>query len=295
MYFPLSQITTNLTTQGGEFTIQSTGEDYVGNYFKTSKNQFYTGKAPNDGVNQLLIEFTSTNQANQEDVEAGLAGSYNPDASLTLLPSAYLNANPKSTPVVKNRPKTSFVRPTQKQYENTKYKRYFIKRTTNFTYKEVNLSTYRLYKNGDPSVQSSLFDTISIDWYIAGKLLDIYKTNFKIVALAEEQNNWFGFIRYFKDRYARYYKKEPNATYFTDGGELKIKGTNKEYVGFYHVHPSRGVLMEGKVHVSTPHKVLVLIEEGDVLTKVVKIDGEVGTSRRMNIPRNIPSRGGGGY
>ena len=74
MYFPLSQITTNLTTQGGEFKVQSTGEDYVGNYFKTSKNQFYTGKAPNDGVNQLLIEFASINQTNQEDVEAGLGG-----------------------------------------------------------------------------------------------------------------------------------------------------------------------------------------------------------------------------
>ena len=49
--------------------------------------------------------------------------------------------------------------------------------------------------------------------------------------------------------------------------------------------------MEGQVHVSTPHAVLVLIEENDVLTRVQGIDEEVGTSRR----RNFPSRGGGGY
>ena len=291
MYFPLSQITTNLTTQGGEFQIQATGEDYVGSYFKTSKNQFYTGKVPNDGVNLLLIEATTSNEANQQDVEQGLIGSYNDEADLVLLPNQYIRANPKSSSVVKNAPKTSLTRPTAKQYENTKYKRYFIKRTTNFIYKEVDLKTYRLYINQDPTVQFSLYNAISIDWYIAGNLLDVYRKNLKIVGLAEEQNKWFGFVQYFKDRFARFYKKLPNATYYTKGGELKIKGTNIEYIGFYHVHPSRGVLMEGQVHVNTPHNVLVLIEEGDILTKVQKASEEVGTSRRTN----FPSRGGGGY
>ena len=54
--------------------------------------------------------------------------------------------------------------------------------------------------------------------------------------------------------------------------------------------------MEGKNHISSPHDVLVLIKEGEVLTKKrIGIDEEVGTSRRTNIPQvNISSGGGGG-
>ena len=76
--------------------------------------------------------------------------------------------------------------------------------------------------------------------------------------------------------------------FYTNGGELKIKDTNTEYVGYYHVHPSKGILMEGRVHVDTPHSILVLIEEGDILTKIkISEEGEVGTSRRRNIPRGL--------
>ena len=52
-----------------------------------------------------------------------------------------------------------------------------------------------------------------------------------------------------------------------------------------------------KNHIRSPHDVLVLIKEGEVLTKKrIGIDEEVGTSRRTNIPQvNISSGGGGGY
>ena len=55
MYFPLSQITPNLYTNGNEFIIQSTQQPYIGYYFKTSKGQFYTGRTPSDSPNLLLI------------------------------------------------------------------------------------------------------------------------------------------------------------------------------------------------------------------------------------------------
>ena len=109
-----------------------------------------------------------------------------------------------------------------------------------------------------------------------------------IVKRAERVNGWVGFFDSFKDRFARYYKNEDNKVFYTNGGELKIKDTNTEYVGYYHVHPSKGILMEGRVHVDTPHSILVLIEEGDILTKIkISEEGEVGTSRRRNIPRGL--------
>ena len=50
MYYPKSQITTNLSTNGKEFQIVGKSEYYIGSYFKTSDGKFYTGKTPQDGV-----------------------------------------------------------------------------------------------------------------------------------------------------------------------------------------------------------------------------------------------------
>ena len=50
--------------------------------------------------------------------------------------------------------------------------------------------------------------------------------------------------------------------------------------------------MEGKKHMNSPHEILVLIKDNEVLTKKrIGVSEEVGTSRRIN----IPSRGSGGY
>ena len=54
MYFPKSQITTNLSTNGKEFKIIGSDRFYIGFYFSTSDGKYYTGKTPQDGDNLLL-------------------------------------------------------------------------------------------------------------------------------------------------------------------------------------------------------------------------------------------------
>ena len=48
MYFPQSQIKTNLSTNGGEFVTLSTNENYIGPYWSTSSGKYYTKKNPQD-------------------------------------------------------------------------------------------------------------------------------------------------------------------------------------------------------------------------------------------------------
>ena len=48
MYYPLSQITPNQYTNGGEFQLKSNGQLYIGYYFITSTNQYFTGRNQND-------------------------------------------------------------------------------------------------------------------------------------------------------------------------------------------------------------------------------------------------------
>ena len=49
-YYPKSQIKTNLFTEGGQLEIASPGEVYTGYYWQTSKNEYFTGRNPSDGV-----------------------------------------------------------------------------------------------------------------------------------------------------------------------------------------------------------------------------------------------------
>ena len=60
MYFPKSQYIGNLYTDGTQYVIATSGESYKGYYFKTFNNELYTGKTPEDGLSQLLIEPTQS-------------------------------------------------------------------------------------------------------------------------------------------------------------------------------------------------------------------------------------------
>ena len=59
MYFPLSQISTNLYTSGWEFQYPAASGkvslEYTGYYFKTSGGRYFTGKTPQDVPNDEIV------------------------------------------------------------------------------------------------------------------------------------------------------------------------------------------------------------------------------------------------
>jgi hypothetical protein len=54
MYYPKSQIKTNLYTNGSELVTTTNNQLYQGYYYETSNGQLFTGKNPQDGPNILL-------------------------------------------------------------------------------------------------------------------------------------------------------------------------------------------------------------------------------------------------
>ena len=70
MYYPKSQITTNLFTNGNEFTIASTGEIYIGPYYVTSNGDAYSNKSPNDKPTQKLSKISVSNTLGNPKLEA---------------------------------------------------------------------------------------------------------------------------------------------------------------------------------------------------------------------------------
>ena len=51
MYYPKSQIKTNLYTSGDEYVPILGGDPYRGFYYKTSTGQYFTGRTPDDRPN----------------------------------------------------------------------------------------------------------------------------------------------------------------------------------------------------------------------------------------------------
>ena len=272
MYYPKSQITTNLSTNGKELQIVGTNEYYIGSYFKTSDGRLYAGKTPQDGDNRPLIQKPSN--------DSGI--NYSPN----FLPSSYLNASKIQTIPIKPL-QGNIVFPTEGEYETGEYQRYFLKHYVNNIYLETNLQTYNNFSTSNPSVQYQLYTAIKIDWILVGKPIEVYDINRNIALLYEKENNIRGFSNFFKGRYLKYFRPLKNEYYSTKGNELKTQDTNKNYVGYYHVFPTRGVIMEGKFHTASPHQVLIPSIGEEIIEQNVLSNarGEVGTSIRKNIAR----------
>jgi hypothetical protein len=281
MYYPKSQITTNLSTNGKEFQVVGTDEYYIGSYFKTSDGRFYTGKTPQDGNNKLLIQ-NPINDPNNPILSINSDTNYFTNS----LPPSYLNAS-KSELILPPPPQGNIVFPTEEDYETGEYQRYFLKHNINNIYLEVNQSTYNNFFNLNPSVQYQLYTAIQISWILVGKPIEVYEINRNIVLLYEKENKIMGFSNFFKGRYLKYYRPLKNEYYSTRGGELKVQDTNENYEGYYHVYSTRGVIMEGRFHTASPHRVLIPFkgEEMSKLKTQLMPNREVGTSIRTNIIR----------
>jgi hypothetical protein len=285
MYYPKSQITTDLSTNGKEFQIVDTNEFYIGSYFKTSNGKYYTGKTPQDGNNQLLFKSFQDSPPSPK-----LPSDSDPTFPQTEIPLGY-NLATSFTPISNTPPKVSIVFPTEGEYETGEYQRFFLKHNVNNIYLEVNQLTYNNFFNQNPIAPFQLYTAIKIDWILVGKPIEVYDINRNIALLYEKENKIRGFSNFFKGRYLKYYRPLKNEYYSTRGGELKVQDTNENYAGYYHVYSIRGVIMEGRFHTGSPHKVLIPSkgEETSKLKSIPMVNREVGTSIRKNITRE------GGY
>ena len=274
MYYPPSQIVTNQYSSGGEF--QLNGVNYQGNYWYTSDGKYFTGKSPQDNPNAPLnrVSLAKAKQQDPKNVESSVIKSrynINPTYYRALgkdFNPALLDADAPQPPL----PMLPF--PTDKDYEFGEFQRYFAKKNNEAKYIETDKRTYEGLVNKNPKLQSNLYTPVTIPWTLDGKMKDTFLTNKNIVELVVARSRWFGFTKYFKGDYLKYFKFESNENLFTDGTEFVLRSTGRKYKGFYHVHPTKGP-MEGKQHKKQFHDFLDPIFD----------NVEIGTSRRVNRPR----------
>ena len=190
MYYPKSQIKNNLYTNGDEYVLSTTQQSYKGYYYETSNGGKYTGKFPDDGSNILLIELTPSSDA---------PGKNNP--ILTLAISQY-NTNIQPERFL---PLPIQTLPTQKDKDLGSFPRYFCKKNNENLYIEINKEQFTKLQNRDKTIAWDLYTSLQVIWQIKGDKTQTYNANKNNITLIEQKNKWYGFTKYFKDNFLKYY------------------------------------------------------------------------------------------
>jgi hypothetical protein len=201
MYYPKSQIKTNLYTNGDEFIFLDSKQPYTGYYFKTSTEQYFTGRTPDDLPNieiilnsALLRENIPTNQSN-----------YSVVINTDLVDNSIYNNLVKPSPILIS-PSYNAPIPTQQDYETGEFRRYFCKKGNEILYLEIDKVTYDKLIVKDPQYLYSLYEPFNLPWKLTGTQEEVEKVNRNIVELTSKRLQLPQFGRYLKDDYLKYYK-----------------------------------------------------------------------------------------
>ena len=219
-YYPLSQVKTNLYTNGDEYVIELTKTAYTGYYYLTSTGVAYTGKTPDDRPNQKLIKVEqvsfspATVSPTNKNVQATILSSDSPGALDAVTFSNYtavLNyARLKNiniyNPPTKFLPYYSPVLPTQQDYQNGEFQRFFCKKANETLYIEINQDQFAKLTAKDPQFEFSLYIPFTITWILTGDKEQVAKTNRNIVELASYRQRLPRFGNYLNFDYLKYYQ-----------------------------------------------------------------------------------------
>jgi hypothetical protein len=222
MYYPKSQVKPDLYTNGGEYILSTTKEEYKGYYYEISTGQKYTGKNPTE-LQSILLE--SLIVVNKPELTQNLPSDSNPiilplfpvNQTFTLsngstttvdLPvnSGLYNSYPKLNEF-SNRllPISNLTLPTSQDQQNGQFTRYFCKRNNEPKYLEISHPTFNQLYTKSPEIAWDLYTPVSILWQIKGDKNKVYVSNKALTESIETKFKWYGFSQYFQGKFLKYY------------------------------------------------------------------------------------------
>jgi hypothetical protein len=210
MYYPKSQIKTNLYTNGGEYILSTTNQPYKGYYYEISTGKKYSGKFPKDTLDILLLS-TSDKETTSPPGNAFINDNGEIEYSDVLpLNEIILNIEPpiptnKSLFINRSLPIFNPTLPTEQDKQNGQFVRYFCKKTNENKYLEIDKDTYQKLQLQDPKIAWDLYNPSQIIWQIKGDKTQVYSTNKGSTAIIEQQRKWYGFTQWFQDKFLKYY------------------------------------------------------------------------------------------
>lgn len=205
MYYPKSQITPNLYTNGNEFVLSTTQEVYSGFYYKVSTGKFYTGRNQDDKPNIELLPLI-TSQTISTPTQENFQSNYITTTSIfDANNETYLNIKSQQ-PTSKFIPTYLPETPTQQDYQVGEFKRYFCKKTNQIQYIEINQEQFDQLVAKDPQIEFSLYLPFFIDWQLTGDEQQVARVNKNSVDLISFQQKLPNLNQYLRFDYTKYYQ-----------------------------------------------------------------------------------------
>jgi hypothetical protein len=213
MYFPKSQITPNLYTNGNEFFLY--GESYIGYYFKVSTGRYFTGKTPDDRPNLELFQLTQNFWDSQAESETTgrefvqFADNYD---GLVYQNQTQQSKNNFIYNTLKPQQQETFLPyyfltlPTQQDYQNGEFQRYFCKKTNEVLYIEISKKQFDKLVAKDPQILWQLYKPFTITWLLTGNKETVAKINKNNVELASFRQKLPRLVDYLKFDFTKYYQ-----------------------------------------------------------------------------------------
>ena len=302
-YIPEHRFEGNLYTNGGEYSLLSSGKEYQGFYHKLSSGKFFTGKTPYNNITQELILLTDSSTENNENasfirtigkvIESPLDPIKFPyfDAKSLEQTSVYVNAFNIDTNKVYLIPTSFLSLPTPEDYVNGTFIRYLLYNTVTKAYLEVDQSTYNNIKSKNPEWDYFNYQAFILPWRISGTKKEIIKTNTKMIVAVSRDNNLPLLSSYIVDL-CEYSKTKSDQDIFTYSityqnmeGASTIPTPYNPPTDDFHIMPD-GTIMPGKTH----EEYLKTIAPSIATQTSSSITAPTPTST-PSIPNNI-SRGG---
>jgi len=163
-YIPKHKIN-QLVAQEGEFIYRSTRKAYVGPYIETADGKLYAGDNPYNLSNKLLLEKVEPDSISFKFSRIPSVRIYN------VINKKLKKALEKLKPVPTSKPK-----PTEKDYEKYKFKRYFAKRiNSQYGYVEIDKEVYKSISTKKKEYDFNLYIVGQIEWALVGdtKIINI--------------------------------------------------------------------------------------------------------------------------
>ena len=221
-YYPLSQIQTDLFTNGNEYIFKNDSSPYKGSYYKTSDGKFYSEKIPNNFSKEIIpINLVNGQPIEDEQIfpsspstkAINIVNKFSTDSATIYDDKNNIIYNGNTSNYVSNAqsriiPSSYYPSLTQKQKDNGQLTRYFTKKTNELRYIETNKKTHDALKGKDSGIAWDLYEPASLTWRIKGDKKELYNSNRGSALSIEQQLRWPGFHKYFKDRFTQFYLED---------------------------------------------------------------------------------------
>tara|TARA_R110000782_G_scaffold218445_1_gene305848 strand:- start:371 stop:1216 length:846 start_codon:yes stop_codon:yes gene_type:complete len=276
MYIPKNKIQTNLYTSGEDYKNITTGIPYKGYYWTMYTGKIFTGKNPEDKPTEELIEIAAVTDSIWDLTEKKQTfQQYVDNYDSEVVPGQYQNmidvgaynrVRKVDISITKLVPQQYYPTPTDEEYELGVFTRYFIVKTNELVYTEINKNTYTKLLNQDTQHLFELYIPFKLQWTLVGGEVEVSNANRTQIEIREERLNKTGLKEFmqtptnFNYDYLQFYAPNSGKILYTgdssiEGEEGLILPNGETYMGYYHVMLD-GTPMTGKSHNSGNNIVL---------------------------------------